>query len=140
MASPTQQEIEMEENKYAQVLRWIADGEDVQWQQSDGKWINQRSGETLSEIGSEYYAPGRYRLAPRTLTIAGLEIQSPLAHASVGHAVYSTAATGDITKISFSGSAAHYEALKNGRLFATPEAAKAAYDAITALLTGKEGV
>lgn len=79
-----------------------------------------------------------YRRKPHTLTIAGVEIEAPLKEAISGQDVYATGGAGYISKLLFDGGGEQDIALANGRLFATPEAAKAAYDAITALLTGKD--
>lgn len=128
----------MAENKYAQVLRCIADGEQVQFQNSAGIWEVQDWQITLEEIVDSEYGPGRYRRKPHTLTIAGQEIEAPLKEAISGQDVYATGGAGYISKMLFDGGGEQDIALANGRLFATPEAAKAAYDAITALLTGKD--
>lgn len=130
----------MAENKYAQVLRWIADGEIVQWKPESCEWVDQRWESTLSEIANHEYQPESYRIAPRTLTIAGVEIEAPLTEAIQGQTVYASDATGRVAPFRFSEADIKgvEDALANGRLFATPEAAKAAYDAITALLTGKD--
>lgn len=80
-----------------------------------------------------------YRRKPRTLTIAGKTIAAPLVTAAHGSDAYACSAAGGINHITLNTSNdEHADALANGRLFATPEAAKAAYDAITALLTGKD--
>lgn len=85
-----------------------------------------------------WHANEQYRRKPRTLTIAGKDVQAPIITAEVGQRVHATGAAGDVVSMTFVDTHAHYDALANGRLFATPEAAKAAYDAITALLTGKD--
>lgn len=80
-----------------------------------------------------------YRRKPRTLTIAGKTIEAPLVNAAHGSDAYACSAAGAVNHITCNiNSEEHADALSNGRLFATPEAAKAAYDAITALLTGKD--
>ena len=63
---------------YADILRAIADGKNVQWQNSGGSWQNQSVSETLMEISNEEYSPARYRVAPRTITINGHEVPEPL--------------------------------------------------------------
>lgn len=129
----------MAENKYAQVLRWIADGEIIQWQSKDGEWGIQDWEYTLSEIAANEYGPGRYRRKPRTLKIAGKTIEAPLVTAAHGSDAYACSAASAVNHITCNiNSEEHADALTNGRLFATPEAAKAAYDAITALLTGRD--
>lgn len=63
-----------QEHKCAQVLRWIADGEEIQWQSSNGTWCEEEHGDALSSIAMDQYAPARYRLKPRTITVNGREI------------------------------------------------------------------
>lgn len=81
-----------------------------------------------------------YRRKPRTRNIGAVVIEAPLTEASQGQTVYASDATGRVAPFRFSEADIKgvEDALANGRLFATPEAAKAAYDAITALLTGKD--
>ena len=87
----------------------------------------------------KWYPDSDYRRKPRTLTIAGAEIEAPLVNAEHGSYAYATDATGEPVRVRICfGDKDHATALANSRLFATPEAAKAAYDAITALLTGKD--
>lgn len=107
-----------------------------QWSESpdDGRWIDCK----VYEDAPIWHVSCGYRRKPRTLTIAGRTIEAPLCTAEVGQVVRFTAASGEMTSFRFQGSIADTQALNNGRLFATPEAAKAAYDAITALLTGKD--
>lgn len=88
----------------------------------------------------KWYPESDYRRKPRTLTIEGVEVEAPLTEAIQGQTVYASDATGRVAPFRFSEADVKgvENALANGRLFATPEAAKAAYDAITALLTGKD--
>lgn len=125
----------MAEHKYAQVLRWIADGEKVQIKMEE--WV------TCSAEGAMLYILNdthhQFRLKPRTLKIAGVELEAPLNDAGGMQTVYASDATGRVAPITFNPSdlvhgQGYKDALANGRLFATPEAAKSAYDAITALL------
>jgi hypothetical protein len=80
MVPQTQGENSMskQEHKYAQVLRWIADGEAVQVQLSNGSWANEDSSDLLIAVadGNAYHAD-RYRLAPRTVTVNGVECVAP---------------------------------------------------------------
>lgn len=89
----------------------------------------------LALMGDEQW---EFRITPRTMTIAGVEIEAPLKEAISGQEVYATGGAGYISNLRFDGGGEQDIALANGRLFATPEAAKAAYDAITALLTGED--
>lgn len=126
-------------HKYAEVLRWIADGEKVQIKMEE--WVTCSAEGAMRHILNEYHH--QFRLKPRMLKIAGKEIASPLIDARYKQTVYASDATGRVAAITFNAvdithGKGHEDALANGRLFATPEAAKAAYDAITALLTGKD--
>lgn len=125
----------MAEHKYAQVLRWIADGKKVQWQGSSGVWMLQSHEESLQEIAADSYIPGRYRLAPRTITINGREIEAPIDQIKSGEPCYCTDVSGAMTAVRFSEEdIKHRFALVKGRLFSTPEAARDAFDAVTSLL------
>lgn len=128
----------MAENKYAQVLRWIADGESVQWHAEDGEWVSHHWADTLLEIAGDEYEPERYRIEPRTMTIAGREIEAPLTAIAVHQEVWMCDGEGNPVSIRYASMPA-FESLKDsGRLFATQSAAKAAYLAVTDLLTGKD--
>lgn len=128
----------MTENKYAQVLRWIADGESPQFQDSFGGWHHQSWETTLSEIASSTYEPERYRIEPRTMTIAGREIEAPLTAIAVHQEVWMCDGEGNPVSIRYASMPAFESLRDSGRLFATQSAAKAAYLAITDLLTGKD--
>lgn len=80
-----------------------------------------------------------YRRKPRTLKIAGREIEEPLSSLVQGQEAWSWDAVGFVvqSKPATFDNQFWSHAVTNGRAFSTPEAAKAAYDAITALLTGK---
>lgn len=85
-----------------------------------------------------FHSPGwhtneQYRRKPPTLTIAGREIAAPLRSAMEGQTAYACGITRDVSVLRYDGQS---QALRDGRLFATEEEAKAAYDAITELFTG----
>lgn len=104
-----------------------------QFANSRDEWVD------LNNVGPSWDAEMEYRRKPRTLTIAGKTIEAPLVNAAHGSDAYACSAAGAVNHITCNiNSEEHADALTNGRLFATPEAAKAAYDAITALLTGKD--
>lgn len=65
------------EHKYAQVLRWIADGEQVQVCSISAEWVNPTQSELFEAIITEYYPPDRFRLAPRTIRVNGVEVSAP---------------------------------------------------------------
>ena len=125
------------EHPHAQVLRWIADGEEVQARMSDGS-------ETWWNFPGKYsHAPERkvllgepseleFRIKPKTIPIGDREIEAPVMS---GPGYYITD-HGDV--FHWFGEATldagtNYQ--KHGRVFATEEAARAAQEAITALLT-----
>lgn len=70
-----------QEHPYAQVLRWIADGESIQADSNyDGHFLNVTCTKTLLEGIAEGRAsdPDRFRLKPRTITINGHEVPEPM--------------------------------------------------------------
>lgn len=66
------------EHEYAELLRWIADGECVQWQDDPGKWHVISYNELLGHIRESAFPPGRYRITPRTITINGFSVPAPM--------------------------------------------------------------
>lgn len=127
----------MAEHKYAQALRWIAEGKDleVRWGASP-TWMKLRErGEIVNDEIMRGMGEYEFRLKPALIRVGIHEIEAPLRSARHGSDAYAHSAAGGINHITLNTSnEEHVHALANGRLFATPEAAKAAYDAITALL------
>lgn len=127
------------EHPHAQVLRWIADGETVQFllaRSDDPIWHElKKNANGCSVAISLLDGDGEYqfRIKPKTIRIAGREIEAPV----MSGPGYFTTDTGyelpwfgdERDRNSFA------DMQKNGRVFATPEAARAAQEAITALLT-----
>lgn len=66
------------QHPYANILRAIADGEEIQWQASSGNWLNKDHGDSLIEIGQMTYVSSRYRVKPKTITINGFDVHEPL--------------------------------------------------------------
>lgn len=66
------------QHQYANILRAIADGEEIQWQASNGNWLNKDHGDSLIEIGQMTYVSSRYRVKQKTITINGFEVPEPL--------------------------------------------------------------
>jgi hypothetical protein len=63
------------EHKYAQVLRWIADGDEVQIRQLVGSTYTSASADrVLVEVIDRQLTPECFRLKPRTITVNGREI------------------------------------------------------------------
>lgn len=64
-------------HSYAQVLRWIADGEQIQWWDGKGEWLDWSGKPILQEINAGMFEPSRYRIAPpkdRTIMVNGFEV------------------------------------------------------------------
>ena len=122
------------EHKYAQALRWMADGEIVQikWERSGG-WLpmNARNEYVNDQVlrGLDGY---EFRLKPKTIRIGDREIEAPVMS---GPGYYFTN-HGDVFRW-FDDAKLNPPAdlQKLGRVYATEEAARAAQEAITALLT-----
>ena len=70
----------MAEHKYAQVLRWIADGKAVQCKARRGEWVElEEAGRALQSIGLGTSTPPEdYRLKPRTVKIGNREVKAPV--------------------------------------------------------------
>lgn len=127
------------EHPHAQVLRWIADGESVQFMWT-GEGANNEWYELLVELGekvnksllsgSDDY---KFRIKPKTITVGDREIEAPVMSgpgyfiSDLGRELVWFGDERDINSFA--------DMQKNGRIFATPEAARAAQEAITALLT-----
>lgn len=69
------------QHPYAEILRAIADGKEVQWQCDSGYWINQGAASTLEEISNEELPADRYRIKPRTINMNGREVPEPVREA-----------------------------------------------------------
>lgn len=65
-------------NRYAHILRAIADGEDIQWQSPGGHWVYIGPKETLRDISNDRYDSSRFRVKPRVITINGMEVPESL--------------------------------------------------------------
>lgn len=117
------------EHEYAQVLRWIADGEAVQtYDYLISEWIDRHSTALLRDIFNQETAPENFRIKPRTILINGIEVPEPLISApkvgisycylSLGHrehSVYESRWNDDI---------ADHRILKRGLIHLTKEAAE----------------
>lgn len=128
----------MAEHKYAQLLRWIAEGKKLQWKASAGDWMSQSHEETLGEIASDMYGPGRYRLEPRTITINGREIEAPVQVDEVEESSWFIGDRGAVLPSEAYAKSYLCELAEIGRVFRSRDSAQAASDAITSLLLGKE--
>lgn len=128
-------------HKYAQALLWIAEGKDleIRWGVSP-TWMKLRErGEIVNDEIMRGIGEYEFRITPAKIRIGQQSIEAPLQSAAHGSSGYASSAAGVVNHITCNMNIEdHVAALANGRLFATPEAAKAAYDAITALLKGKD--
>lgn len=125
------------EHPHAQVLRWIADGENVEVKTSGrAPWIevfglNNNCLAIL--IAPPEPCEFEFRIKPKTITVGDREIEAPI-KSGPGYFITDTGHElpwfdDERDRNSFA------DMQKNGRVFATPEAARAAQEAITALLT-----
>lgn len=129
----------MAEHKYAQALHWIAEGNDLEIRLGvSPTWMKLRErGEIVNDEIMRGIGEYEFRLKPKKISVGQKSIEAPLQSAAHGSDAYACSAAGGINHITFNTSnEEHADALANGRLFATPDAARGAYDAITALLAG----
>jgi hypothetical protein len=68
-----------QEHAYAQVLRWIADGDDVEVRYGDGTWDLVGSNDALSQlVRNSHRSPDDFRLKPRTIKIGDFGVPEPM--------------------------------------------------------------
>ena len=68
-----------QEHPYAQVLRWIADGEQIEWRHTFGIWEAINADVLLTALaGPHTVGVDRFRLKPRTININGHEVPEPM--------------------------------------------------------------
>lgn len=67
----------MAEHKYAQVLRWIADCERIQVKYHVNGWCDESYSDALGKVVAGTVEPERFRLAPRTIIVNGVEVPAP---------------------------------------------------------------
>lgn len=127
------------EHPHAQVLRWIADGETVQLRNAGHEfdvWTDMGSGHSdlmgCLAVSHGSFNGFEFRIKPKTITVGDREIEAPVMS---GPGYYITD-HGDAFR--WFGEATldpGANLQKLGRIYATEEAARAAQEAITALLT-----
>lgn len=130
------------EHPHAQVLRWLADGENVQARKTDGSenwWglLEMAGSRWMAELlkgslGNGSANSHEFRIKPKTITVGDREIEAPVMS---GPGYYLTN-YGDVFRwFEDANLNPPIDLQKLGRVFATEEAARAAQEAITALLT-----
>jgi hypothetical protein len=126
------------EHPHAQVLRWIADGETVEAKNQFGIWypvFDNTLGWLGDLVAGSLMVTGQqtFRIKPKTITVGDREIEAPI-KSGPGYFITDTGHElswfdDERDRNSFA------DMQKNGRVFASVEAARAAQEAITALLT-----
>lgn len=122
------------EHKYAQAFRWMADGEDVQisWGRAGG-WLSMREcNEYVNDQimrGDDGYV---FRIKPKTITVGDREIEAPVMS---GPGYFFTNHGAVFRWFEDAKLNPPIDLQKLGWVYATEEAARAAQEAITALLT-----
>jgi hypothetical protein len=123
------------EHPHAQVLRWIADGETVQSQfNGDGVWqsMNSLNDHALADLLTGETTLREFRIRPKTIPVGDREIEAPVMS---GPGYYITDSGQVFRWFDEPGLNPQIDLQKLGRVYATEEAARAAQEAITALLT-----
>ncbi|ABX35845.1 hypothetical protein Daci_4123 [Delftia acidovorans SPH-1] len=129
-----------EEHPHAQVLRWIADGETVEARsrghQGDlGDWEpfpDAFDQYVIAQLVRGYEGRLEFRIKPKTITVGDREIEAPI---KSGPGFYITN-YGDVFRwFEDANLNPPIDLQKLGRVYATEKAARAAQEAITALLT-----
>lgn len=125
------------EHPHAQVFRWIADGENVQACKSDGSetwWsILENAGPFwLEGLLEGHLHDYEFRIKPKTIPVGDREIEAPVMS---GPGYYITDSGQVFRWFDEPGLNPQIDLQKLGRVYASEEAARAAQEAITALLT-----
>ena len=119
-------------NPYAHILRAIVDAKQIQWQNGNDKWADEKVVVVLYEIAREEFKPERYRVAPDTVTINSIEVPAPEKVAPAHGTMYWTFTPfGGARVTTWLSDEEDYHALKNGFVWLTEADAKAAFDAVT---------
>lgn len=133
----------MTEHKYAQVLRWIADGKKVQCKAHWNEHFSQIT-DVLNENGLIALLNGtladefEFRLAPSTVKVGDVEIEAPLSECEEGATVFVLWTDGSVGSIDSYKTEVGIAMLESGRIFRTREAAEAAHAAWVKLMRGAE--
>ncbi len=75
-----------QEHPYAEILRAIADGEDIQYQ--DGEWFDVSHTDTLCFIHTETLQPKEMRVKPQTIGINDIDVPIPVRNAPIKGSTY----------------------------------------------------
>lgn len=123
------------EHPHAQVLRWIADGETVQSKcKISERWLNLselNAGVLVSVLQGD--ASREFRIKPKTITVGDREIEAPVMS---GPGVFISETGVALDWLGDHRDHPAYEGMqRRGRVFASIEAARAAQEAFTVLLT-----
>ena len=126
-------------HRYSEMLGWLQAG-----QQILGKWRGGAEGHFPVSFNSRevaYAVDGaegwEFRLKPRTVKIGSREVEAPVLEPVEGQRVYWTAASGTENSAVFQSGKCMDDRAQAGRLFASEDAARAAHEAISALLRGE---
>ena len=130
----------MSEHKYAQVWRWIADGKEVLGARVGGVEcrfpIHFGASDIVNVVnGVDGYT---FRLKPRTVMIGDIECEAPVLEPEEGQSLYwidSDYCCCDSAEYAKDQRCSWVDLLRHGDTFASEEAAWAARNAITKLLT-----
>lgn len=127
-------------HEYSTILVAIADGLDLQWHHPDGDWQDQTAESMLSEIAFTAYKPERYRVKPKTINIAGIEVPAGLTTAPEAGANYwmlNALEQSGVRSYCWLGGPADMHVLNAGQCWSTEADARLASLAITKLFTGR---
>lgn len=127
-------------HRYAEALRWIADGKDAQirWGSKLDWLYMSESSEIVNDEVLRGVAGYEFRLKPHTVKIGSREVGAPVMEPAEGQTLWFTNSFGVVQRSMFEGeSGVKAKRASGGRYFASEAAAIAAHEAISALLRGE---
>lgn len=130
---------EQKKHPYAHVLRWLAAGESVQWENDRNRWIDKCPGEVLLLLVRENTSDN-FRIKPKTIRIGKYEVAEPMKEVpSQGTEYFWLDPRSDlgVDNYNWHDDAMDKEMLARGCIWLNKEDAELAAKAIKELLTGQ---
>lgn len=130
---------EKKEHPYAHVLRWLAAGESVQWENDRNQWADKSTSDILLLLVRESTSD-KFRIKPKTIRIGKYDVAEPMKEAPVEGTAYwriTSMTTNGVDDYTWDGSDVDRNLLTSGSIWLNKDDALLAAKAIKELLTGQ---